>query len=123
MPNSFGIVALEAAYNEGEEWLEQLLEYLNGNMNFIDDFVTTRMPEIKFIKPEGTYLAWLDFSALGFENEKALETWMQKDVKLALDEGYIFGKGGEGFERVNVACPRKIINEALTQIEKAIKNR
>lgn len=119
--NCFGIVALKAAYNESEEWLEQLLDYLNENMKFIDEFVSERIPEIKFIKPEGTYLAWLDFSSLGF-NELDLENWMRNDVKLALDEGYIFGKGGEGFERINIACPRAILEEALTRIEKAIKN-
>jgi cystathionine beta-lyase len=122
IPNCFGIVALETAYNEGEEWLDQVLEYLNGNMQFIDAFVKERIPEIKFIKPEGTYLAWLDFSSLGL-SEIELEKWMQNDVKLALDEGYIFGKGGEGFERFNVACPREILEEALTRIEKAMKSR
>lgn len=119
IPNTFGIVALEAAYNYGEEWLEQLLEYLNGNMEFIDQFVKNNLPEIKFIKPEGTYLAWLDFSGLKLD-EKELENWMQRELKLALDEGYIFGKGGEQFERINFACPRSILEEALTRIEKAV---
>lgn len=120
LPNTFGIVALETAYNQGEEWLDQVIEYINENMNYIDKFVKEKMPQIKFIRPEGTYLAWLDFSALGF-NEKELENWMRGEAKLALDEGYIFGKGGEGFERFNVACPREILAEALSRIEKAIK--
>jgi len=89
MPNSFGIVALRTAYNEGEEWLEQLLEYLNKNVDFIEEFIKEKMPEIKFIKPEGTYLAWLDFTALG-KDEKELEIIMHKKAKVALDEGYVF---------------------------------
>jgi len=118
-PNAFGIVALKTAYNEGEEWLEQLLEYLNKNVCFIEEFIKEKMPEVKFIRPEGTYLAWLNFTALG-KDEKELETIMHKKAKIALDEGYVFGKGGERFERINFACPRSILEEALNRIEKAI---
>lgn len=121
-PNTFGIVALQAAYEHGDEWLDQALEYIEGNMDFIDEFVNTKLPMIKFNKPQGTYLAWLDFKGLGMDTEE-LERWMQQDVKLALDEGYIFGDGGEGYERINVACPRSILREALERIEKAIKER
>lgn len=120
-PNAFGIVALRTAYNEGEEWLEQLLEYLNKNVCFIDKFIKEKMPEVKFIKPEGTYLAWLDFAAIG-KDEKELEIIIQKKAKVALDEGYIFGKGGERFERINFACPQSILEKALDRIEKAIHN-
>lgn len=121
-PNTFGIVAQKAAYSKGEEWLTEVLKYIEANMDDIEDFVKTRLPEITFIKPEATYLAWLDFSRLGMTPE-ALETWMQTEVKLALDEGYIFGEGGEGYERINVACPRSILKEALERIEKAIVER
>ena len=120
-PNAFGIIALRTAYNEGEEWLEQLLEYLNKNVCFIDKFIKEKMPEVKFIKPEGTYLAWLDFAVIG-KDEKELEIIIQKKAKVALDEGYIFGKGGERFERINFACPQSILEKALDRIEKAIHN-
>lgn len=120
-PNAFGIVALRTAYNEGEEWLEQVLEYLNKNACFIEKFVEEKMPEVKYTKPEGTYLAWLDFAAIG-KDEKELEIIIQKKAKVALDEGYIFGKGGERFERINFACPQSILEKALDRIEKAIHN-
>jgi cystathionine beta-lyase len=119
-PNAFGIVAQKAAYGESEAWLEKVLVYIEENMNFIDVFVKEKLPEVVFVKPEGTYLAWLDFRKLGMD-KLALEKLMQVEAKLALDEGYIFGEGGEGFERINVACPRAILEEALNRIEKAIK--
>lgn len=119
-PNSFAYVAQIAAYTQGEEWLEQLLNYLEGNIAYIQSFVTERLPEIKFIKPEGTYLAWLDFREI-HKDQRKLEELMQKYAKVALDEGYIFGLGGEGFERINFACPRVLLERALSGIEKAIR--
>jgi cystathionine beta-lyase len=118
-PNSFAYVAQIAAYSEGEEWLEQLLSYLEGNVRFIEDFVKEKLPGVTFVKPEATYLAWLDFSKLT-QNHSELEELMRKKAGLALDEGYIFGKGGEGFERINFACPREILERALINIEKAV---
>ncbi|MMZ62970.1 Cystathionine beta-lyase PatB [compost metagenome] len=118
-PGSFATVAQIAAYNEGEEWLSQLLNYLQGNIELIESFVNKRLSGVKFIKPEGTYLAWLDFTEL-FENYKVLEQFMQSKAKLALDEGYIFGSGGEGFERINFACSRELLKDALERIEKSI---
>ncbi|MBF4693372.1 MalY/PatB family protein [Fusibacter ferrireducens] len=120
--NTFGIVAQKAAYGMGEPWLNEALEYIEANMDYIADFVKARLPEITFVKPEATYLAWLDFNQLGMSPSE-LETWMQTEVKLALDEGYIFGAGGEGYERINVACPRSILKEALERIEKAVIKR
>ncbi|MDK2867026.1 MAG: cysteine-S-conjugate beta-lyase [Clostridiales bacterium] len=119
-PNTFGIVALEAAYTKGEPWLEAVLAYIEGNMDFIKTFVDERLPGVTFKKPEGTYLAWLDFRGLNMD-QSTLEKWMQRDLKLALDEGYIFGSGGEGFERINAACPRSLIEEALSRIERGIQ--
>ncbi len=121
-PNIFGIVAQKAAYGKGEPWLEDVLSYIEENMDYIDTFVKSKLPEIKLIKPEATYLAWLDFSGLGMD-KLTLEKWMHGEVKLALDEGYIFGEGGEGYERINVACPREILIEAFNRIEKAIIKR
>lgn len=118
-PNLFGIAALEAGYRHGEEWLEQLLEYLEGNLNFLIDFIKQKLPRIKVIRPQGTYLVWMDFRELGMD-AKALEEFMLNKAKLWLDEGYIFGEGGVGFERINIACSRATLTEALHRLEKAV---
>lgn len=121
MPNVFALAAMTAAYNEGEEWLEQLLEYLKGNIDFIESYINENMPEVKFLKPEGTYLAWLDFSAYGWDKEKLKDVVMRK-AGLALDDGYIFGDGGETCQRINFACPRSLLAEALERLSAVIKS-
>ena len=121
-PSPFGIVAVEAAYNHGEEWLEQLMNYLEGNLAYLSTFIKERLPEINLIEPEGTYLVWLDFRKLAMSHEE-LEKFIQNEAKLALDEGYIFGDGGKGFERINIACPRSILQEGLERLEEALHNR
>ncbi|WP_377888931.1 MalY/PatB family protein [Alkalihalobacillus sp. R86527] len=118
-PNPFGILAVEAAYTHGEQWLEELLIYLEENLNYLTSFIKERLPEIRVIKPEGTYLIWLDFRSLQMDHLE-LETFIQNNAKLALDEGYIFGDGGKGFERINIACPRSTLQEGLERLEKAI---
>ena len=120
IPNTFGIVALIAAYNEGEEWLNQVMEYIEDNFRFVKNFLEEKLPDIDMVKPEGTYLAWLDFSSLGMNDEDRKE-FLLKKAKVALDNGAMFGSGGEGFERVNVACPRTILEEIMNWIYKAIK--
>lgn len=119
-PNIFGMDACQAAYTYGDQWVDELLEYLQGNIDYMIGFFNTRLPEIKVIKPEGLYLIWVDFRALNLK-PKELEDFMLHKVKLWLDEGYIFGTGGEGFERFNVACPRSTLKQALDAIESAIK--
>ncbi|UCC20572.1 MAG: pyridoxal phosphate-dependent aminotransferase [Promethearchaeota archaeon] len=119
-PNAFGIVALIAAYNEGEEWLDQALKYIEANFNFLKRYVYEQLPDVDFIDPEGTYLAWLDCTKLGM-NDEELSDFMLKKAKVALDDGKIFGPGGEGFERINVACPRSILEECMNRIVNAIK--
>lgn len=114
-PNSFAAVAQIAAYNEGEEWLDQLMEYLERNIDYIEAFVRDKMPRVKFTRPEGTYLAWLDFTDYGLAPEEMQEL-MQKKAGIALDDGYIFGKGGETFQRINFACPRSILQDAMERI-------
>ena len=121
MPNPFGIAALEAAYNHGEPWLEQLMDYLSGNVDFLIRFVEERLPMVDVIKPEGTYLVWMDFRKLGLDPD-ALEDLMLKKAKVWLDEGYIFGREGNGFERINVACPRALLNQGLQRIETAVNS-
>ncbi|TKD71322.1 MalY/PatB family protein [Pseudalkalibacillus hwajinpoensis] len=120
-PSPFGITAIEAAYTHGEVWLEELIEYLEGNLDYLKSFIAERIPEIDVIEPEGTYLVWLDFRKLSMPHEK-LERFIQEDAKLALDEGYIFGEGGKGFERMNIACPRSILKEGLERLEEAMLN-
>ena len=115
----FGLVALEAAFRHGKEYLEQLSEYLNENMKYFQDYIEKNIPKLKMVKPEGTYLAWVDMGGLGFNNEE-LREFMLKKAKLALDDGFIFGTGGEGFQRFNLACPRAYVTEALQRLEKAV---
>ena len=118
-PNSFAAVAQVAAYNHGEEWLEQLLAYLQDNLRFIEGFINERMPRVKLVKPEATYLAWLDFSDYGLTPQE-LQAVMREKAKVALDDGYIFGPGGEQFQRINFACPRAILEKALERIANSI---
>lgn len=119
MPNVFALAAQTAAYNEGEEWLEQLLEYLAGNLDYMTKFIEAELPKIKFRKPEGTYLAWLDFSEYGFSAEE-LKELMQKKAGLALDDGYIFGDGGAPCQRINFACPRNLLVQAMESLKKGL---
>jgi cystathionine beta-lyase len=120
-PNLFGYTALEAAYRFGDEWLVQLLNYLQGNLDFLLDFFADRVPKIKVIKPEGTYLVWLDCRELGMEKME-LRDFFRNKARVGLDDGYLFGSGGTGFERMNIACPRSILKDALHRIESAVNN-
>ena len=116
----FSLVGFEAAYTKGEEWLEELLIHLDGNMDYVVNFVKERIPEVKVRKSEGTYLMWLDFSGLGMTKEE-LSMFMQKEAKIALDDGFWFGENGAGFERMNIACPRYMVEEGMNRIENAVK--
>ena len=118
--NIFGLVAFEAAYNHGDEWLEQFLDHMQDNLDFLIRYFEKNIPKIKVIKPEGTYLVWLDCRGLNMEAE-ALAEFMNKKAKVGLDHGYAFGPGGRGFERINIACPRPLLEEALKRIEKAVR--
>lgn len=119
--NPFSLVGFEAAYNHGEEWLSELLVHLDGNAQYVVDFVKERLPEIKTVKPEGTYLMWLDFNGLGLSNEEVKELLI-KDAKVAMNDGASFGENGKGFARMNIACPRYMVEDAMERIEKAVKN-
>jgi len=121
-PNIFGLVAMEAAYNEGEEWLVQLLDYLKGNLNFLLQYLERNVSRVKVIVPEGTYLVWLDFRELGLK-PKALQAFLLKNARVAMNAGYTFGPGGEGFERLNIACPRSVLQEGLERIARAVNSR
>lgn len=116
----FGMVAQEAAYSCGEEWLNQLLEYLAGNLKLLIDEIEREIPQLKAIRPEGTFFVWLDCTSLGLDPHQ-LSDFMTNKAKLALESGYWFGTGGEGFERINIACPRVYIAEAVKRLKTAIR--
>ena len=118
--NIFGVVALEAAFNHGDEWLEQLLHYLQGNLDYLVDFFKRHIPKIDVIKPEGTYLVWLDCRRLEMSN-KELVAFMNHKARVGLDHGFVFGPSGDGFERINIACPRSTLEQALERIQKAVE--
>ncbi len=117
--NTMGIVACKAAYEYGHEWLQQLKVYLAGNLSFVRKFLTKRLPRVKLVEPQGTYLVWLDFNELGL-TEEALEELIVRDAKLWLDGGTMFGEEGKGFQRINIACPRGILEKAFLQLEAAV---
>ncbi len=114
-----GLVATEAAYSKGEEWYRSMLEYVRGNIEFAKEYIAENMPDVSMIDIEGTYLVWLDFHKTGLSAEE-LDRRIIHNAKLWLDSGKIFGKCGEGFQRINVACPRNILKEALERIRNAI---
>ncbi len=120
-PGCFGETAQIAAYDHSEEWLEELIEYLDGNAAFMAEFIEKRLPKIRFRKPEATYLAWLDFREYGMSKEE-LWDFMIHEARVATDNGAIFGLSGEGdgFQRLNFACPRERLSEALAQIADAM---
>ena len=120
-PNVFGLTAMEAAYRFGDEWLEQLLDYLQGNLDITIEYFEKRIPKIKVIKPQGTYLVWLDCRELGKDN-MALRSFMREKARVGFDDGFLFGAGGAGFQRMNIACPRAILEEALRRIEAAVNS-
>ncbi len=115
----FGNIAVEAAYEKGEAWLEQLLSYLSDNYVFVRDFFAKRLPELLPSILEGTYLLWIDCSALGLDDQ-SLRDFFLKEAGVWLDEGTKFGTGGSGFMRMNIACPRSLLSEALERIETAV---
>jgi cystathionine beta-lyase len=120
-PNVFGLVAMEAAFRDGDDWLVQMLDYLDGNLKITTEYFATRIPKIKVIKPQGTYLLWLDCRELGLDNQ-ALSRFMREQARVGFDDGFLFGDAGSGFERMNIACPRSILREALAHIEKAVNS-
>ena len=117
--NIFGKVAQEAAYNKGEAWLEELLVFLRGNLKYLKEFLSEKLLGFKLYPLEGTYLAWINCSILGM-NDEELNDFMLKKAKLCLDEGIQFGTGGSMFMRINIACPRSILEKALESLEKAV---
>ena len=119
--NAAGLAACEAAYRYGEEWYSGVKAYIRENISFTKKFLEERIPKVKMLEPEGTYLVWVDFRALGLSNRE-LEDLIIHKAGLWLDSGAIFGAAGEGFQRINVACPRVTLQTALEKIETAVNN-
>lgn len=119
--NTLGLIACRAAYEEGAQWLDELKEYLLGNLNYIRSFLQEKLPEIRLVEPQGTYLVWLDFKSLGLEDQE-LENLINNKARLWLDGGTMFGEEGSGFQRVNIACPRSVIKQAMEQLAEGVRS-
>jgi len=119
LTNTFGMVAQEVAYTKGEPWLEELLLYLKENYATLKSFIETHIPSLKVFPLEGTYLPWLDCRGLGLSDSELHDLFLKK-AKLWLDDGIMFGTGGSGFMRINIACPRSVLIKALEQLENSI---
>ena len=119
--NAFSLVATEAAYNYGEDWLYELIKYIEDNVDFAIDYIKNYIPQLKVKKPEGTYLLWVDFSNLNVD-KKDLKNALINKGRIALSDGSSFGIGGDGYYRINLACPRSMVLEGLKRIEFAIKS-
>ncbi|RHW42616.1 pyridoxal phosphate-dependent aminotransferase [Neobacillus notoginsengisoli] len=118
-PNIFATIAIEAAYKHGAKWLASLIAYIEENVRISKEFIAESIPEIKLVEPEGTYLLWLDCRGLGLSDE-ALQERLIKKGKLALEPGAKYGHGGEGFVRMNIACPKEMLIDGLTRLKVAL---
>lgn len=117
--NLFGYLATEAAYSNGTEWLDAVKKYIQGNIDYVQHFLHTQLPQIGMIRPQASYLIFLDCRRLGLSQPELLELFIDR-AHLALNDGTMFGPGGEGFMRINVAAPRSIVTRALTQLKAAL---
>ena len=118
--NLFGLAACQTAYESCSSWLEDLKQYLFENTRFVDEYLKEHIPLIKLIIPEGTYLLWLDFRRLQI-SDKELNDLLIEHARLWLDSGTMFGKEGKGFQRINIACPRAYLRQALNQLKNALE--
>ncbi|SDI80603.1 MalY/PatB family protein [Natribacillus halophilus] len=116
--NPYSSAAAEAAYRHGEPWLEALISYVQGNVDYVKERLEREMPKIHFTEPEATYLLWLDFRELEMSQE-ALQQWLRQEGRIALNDGHTFGKAGSGFARMNVACPREHVIEGMNRLKTA----
>ncbi len=117
--NAVGLEATKSVYTKGDKWVDELIEYLEGNLSFVRDFLKEKLPKVKLVEPEGTYLIWLDFSKIT-DSHKELEDLIVDKAHLWLDPGIIFGRETSLFERINIACPRSILKQAMEQLYEAI---
>ena len=121
-PHLFAPIATIAAFKHGEEWRKQMLQYIEGNIMFVEKFLGERLPQIKPLRPQASFLVWLDCRALGLDHD-ALNDLFINGARLALNDGEMFGQGGQGFMRMNVASPRSVLAEALERLAAAVEER
>ena len=119
--NIMGLVACQSAYEKGQKWLDELRDYLLENINYVDTFLKENLPKIKLIYPEGTYLLWLDFNGANLSDDR-IEELMLNEAKLWLDNGKMFGETGKGFQRLNIAVPRRKLKYALENLKRVFKD-
>lgn len=118
-PTMFATIATTAAFKEGEEWRREMLEYVQGNIDYVIEYCAEHIPQIKPRRPQASFLIWLDCRGLGLSHDALIELFVKK-ARLALNDGEMFGPGGEGFMRLNIASPRSVIRQALEQLKEAI---
>ena len=118
--NAFSLIAMEAAFTEGEEWLDQLLPYISANFDYVVEYLEKNIPQIKTYAPDATYLMWLDCRALGLDDE-SLSRFFIDQAKLGLNAGNSFGRQLSGYMRLNVACPRSVLEQAMAQLKAAVE--
>jgi len=119
-PTLFAPIATIAAYSQGEEWRQQMLRYVEENIRFVEDFFHAQMPQIKPLRPQASFLVWLDCRALGLNHDQLIDLFVNK-ARLALNDGAMFGPGGEGFMRMNVGTPRAVLQQAMQQLSEVLK--
>lgn len=121
--NVFAFQAVEAAYTQGQEWNRQMLAYIQGNIDYVDEFLRTNVPAIRAIRPQASFLVFLDCRGLGFDTQEELERFFVDKAHLALNSGTMFGPNGKGFMRLNIGCPRRTVEQAMNQLLKAYRER
>lgn len=114
-PNIFAPIATIAAYRKGEAWRQQLIQYIEQNILFVEQYVAQHLPQVKVVRPEASFLVWLDCRALGLSHEALIDLFVNR-ARLALNDGEMFGHGGEGFMRMNVGCPRTVLQQAMERL-------
>lgn len=119
-PTIFSPIATVAAFQNGEEWRQQMLEYVEANIDFVDNFLKTRIPQIKALRPQASFLIWLNCRDLNLDHD-ALNRLFVDGARLALNDGEMFGEEGRGFMRMNIASPRAVLQEAMERLEQAVK--
>ena len=119
-PHLFAPIATIAAYRQGEEWRRQMLDYVEGNVRFVERFCTDNLPKIKPLRPQASFLVWLDCRGLGLDHDQLVSLFVDK-ARLALNDGAMFGPGGDGFMRLNVGTPRAVLEQALRQLLDALQ--
>ena len=116
--NIFGTAALEVAYNEGEQWLDEVMEYIAGNIDYVGKFLEENCPKIRHYKQQGTFLMWLDCRELGLDHKAMLDFWTN-EARIGANDGATFGEEGRGFVRLNIGTSRAVIEQAMAQLKEA----